>query len=277
MFVLLKNAEFSYVSAALTSPVFLPCFNIACVLSLLTMGSITRGRLAGEEQRHTQSVDPEMNDNLKIFVVEDDLDIARLVRHYLVMADALKERPALLLLDIMVPGGDGLDLCRQLRHAGAPLALTPVVFLTAKTAEADRIIGLETGADDYITKPFSPRELLARIKAVLRRCERPLAPLAITAGDLEIDAAAMTVNVRGDAVTTTATEFRLLHYLAQHAGRVFTRDQILDAVWKETTYVSPRSVDVYVRKLREKIENDPEQPRYLKTVRGTGYRFEVPK
>jgi DNA-binding response OmpR family regulator len=273
--------------------VFLPSFNIACVLSFLTMGWIARGRLAGEEQEHSQSaVDPEMNGNQKIFVVEDDPDIARLVRHYLetagfrvrsysstaqVLADAIRERPSLLLLDIMVPGGDGLELCRQVRQAGAPLALTPVVFLTAKTGEADRIMGLETGADDYITKPFSPRELLARIKAVLRRCERPLAPLAITAGDLEIDAAAMTVNVRGDSVTTTATEFRLLHYLAQHAGRVFTRDQILDAVWKETTYVSPRSVDVYVRKLREKIEHDPEQPRYLKTVRGTGYRFEVPK
>jgi DNA-binding response OmpR family regulator len=233
-----------------------------------------------------------MNGNQKIFILEDDLDIARLVRHHLenagfrvrsysatasVLADAQKERPCLLLLDIMVPGGDGLSLCRQMRQAGAPLAGTPIVFLTAKTAEGDRILGLEMGADDYITKPFSPRELLARIKAVLRRCEGPLAPTSITAGDLEIDAAAMTLTVRGSAVTTTATEFRLLHYLAQHAGRVFTRDQILDAVWKETTFVSPRSVDVYVRKLREKIEVDPEQPRYLKTVRGTGYRFEMPK
>jgi two-component system phosphate regulon response regulator PhoB len=256
------------------------------------MGWISRGRLAGEEQRNSQSAELEMNGNYKIFVVEDDLDIARLVRHHLetagfrvrsysgtasVLADAQRERPSLLLLDIMVPGGDGLDLCRQVRQSGPPLATMPIVFLTAKTAEADRILGLETGADDYITKPFSPRELLARIKAVLRRCERPLAPVSITAGDLEIDAAAMTVNVRGDTVTTTATEFRLLHYLAQHAGRVFTRDQILDAVWKETTFVSPRSVDVYVRKLREKIEHDPEQPRYLKTVRGTGYRFEIPR
>jgi len=256
------------------------------------MGWISRGRLAGEEQRNSQSAELEMNGNYKIFVVEDDLDIARLVRHHLetagfrvrsysgtasVLADAQRERPSLLLLDIMVPGGDGLDLCRQVRQSGPPLATMPIVFLTAKTAEADRILGLETGADDYITKPFSPRELLARIKAVLRRCERPLAPVSITAGDLEIDAAAMTVNVRGGTVTTTATEFRLLHYLAQHAGRVFTRDQILDAVWKETTFVSPRSVDVYVRKLREKIEHDPEQPRYLKTVRGTGYRFEIPR
>jgi two-component system phosphate regulon response regulator PhoB len=194
-----------------------------------------------------------------------------------VIRDAQKERPALMLLDIMIPGGDGMELCRQVRQAGAPLAATPIVFLTAKTSETDRIMGLELGGDDYITKPFSPRELVARIKAVLRRCEGPLAPSSITAGDLEIDAGAMTLSVRGEAVTTTATEFRLLHYLAQHAGRVFTRDQILDAVWRETTYVSPRSVDVYVRKLREKIEHDPERPRYLKTVRGTGYRFEVPK
>jgi DNA-binding response OmpR family regulator len=257
------------------------------------MGWIMRERLAGEEPRRAQSgAGLEMNGNQKIFLVEDDLDITRLVRHNLesagfrvrsysgtanVLSDARKERPSLLLLDIMVAGGDGLSLCRQVRQSGAPVAGTPIVFLTAKTAEADRVLGLELGADDYITKPFSPRELLARIKAVLRRCEGPLAPASITAGDLEIDAAAMTLNVRGCAVTTTATEFRLLHYLAQHAGRVFTRDQILDAVWKETTFVSPRSVDVYVRKLREKIENDPEQPRYLKTVRGTGYRFEVPK
>jgi two-component system phosphate regulon response regulator PhoB len=233
-----------------------------------------------------------MTGKQKVFVVEDDADIARLVRHHLesagykvrsytstagVLADAQKERPSLMLLDIMVPGGDGLDLCHRIRQSGTALAGTPIVFLTAKTAEADRILGLEMGADDYITKPFSPRELVARLKAVLRRCESPLAPMTISTGDLEINADAMTLNVRGDAITTTATEFRLLHYLAQHAGRVFTRDQILDAVWRETTFVSPRSVDVYVRKLREKIEDDPERPRYLKTVRGTGYRFEVPK
>lgn len=256
------------------------------------MGWMMRGRPAGEELRRPHSADLEVSGNHKIFVVEDDLDIARLVRHHLegagyrvrsytgtanVLPDALKDRPSLLLLDIMVPGGDGFELCRRIRQSGSPLAATPIVFLTAKTAEADRIMGLEMGGDDYITKPFSPRELLARIKAVLRRCEGPLAPASIAIGDLEIDAAAMTLSVRGAFVTTTATEFRLLHYLAQHAGRVFTRDQILDAVWKETTFVSPRSVDVYVRKLREKIEQDPEAPRYLKTVRGTGYRFEIPK
>ena len=228
----------------------------------------------------------------KIFVVEDDLDIARLVRHHLensgyrvrsfittagVLPEAQRERPSLLLLDIMVPGGDGLELCRQVRRSGAPVSGTPIVFLTAKTTEVDRVLGLEMGADDYITKPFSPRELVARVKAVLRRCESPLPVAVITAGELEIDTGAMVLSVRGNPITTTATEFRLLHYLAQHAGRVFTRDQILDAVWRETTFVSPRSVDVYVRKLREKIEQDPEQPRYLKTVRGTGYRFEVPR
>jgi two-component system phosphate regulon response regulator PhoB len=181
-----------------------------------------------------------------------------------VLLDAQKERPSLFLLDIMVPGGDGLDLCRQIRQAGALLSMTPIIFLTAKTSEVDRILGLEMGADDYITKPFSPRELVARVKAVLRRCEPPLTPDVITVGELQINTAAMTLSVRGNPAVTTATEFRLLHYLAQRPGRVFTRDQL-------------RSEDVYVRKLREKIEQDPEKPQYLKTVRGTGYRFEVTK
>ena len=228
----------------------------------------------------------------KIFVVEDDADISRLVRHHLEMAgyrvrafsntshvlsEAQRERPSLFLLDIMVPGGDGLELCRQIRQTGATLAGVPIIFLTAKTEETDRIVGLEIGADDYITKPFSPRELVARVKAVLRRSERPLPPAVINAGDLEINGSAMTLAVRGQPVVTTTTEFRLLHHLAGHAGQVFTRDQLLDAVWRDTSFVSPRSVDVYVRKIREKIERDPENPRYLRTVRGAGYRFEVPK
>jgi len=257
------------------------------------MGALNRMQPVPDEQRlEKPAVESGASDKPKIFVVEDDADIARLLRHNLevagyrvrtyssthsVVADALKDRPALLLLDIMLPGGDGLELCRQVRQSGKGLSGIPIVFLTAKTGEADRIRGLEIGADDYITKPFSPRELLARLKAVLRRCEAPLAPAVIRAGDLEIDSLAMTLTVRGAVMTATATEFRLLHYLAQHAGRVFTRDQILDAVWRETTFVSPRSVDVYVRKLRAKIEVDPEHPRYLKTVRGAGYRFEVPK
>jgi DNA-binding response OmpR family regulator len=226
-----------------------------------------------------------------IFVVEDDADIARLVRHHLenegfavrvyssgtsVLGDAERQRPALFVLDIMVPGRDGLELCRNIRQNPA-LASVPVIFLTAKSGEADRVLGLELGADDYIPKPFSPRELVARVKAVLRRFERPLPPSPLKVGDIEIDPSAMTLTVRGKTVATTATEFRLLDYFARHAGRVFTRDHLLDSVWRDTAYVTPRSVDVYVRRIREKIEADPEDPRYLRTVRGAGYRFEVPK
>jgi DNA-binding response OmpR family regulator len=226
-----------------------------------------------------------------IFLVEDDTDISRLVVHLLgaeqfqvkafarttnVLAEAMRERPALFILDIMLPGGDGLELCKKIRQDRA-LAMTPVIFLTAKSGEADRVLGLELGGDDYITKPFSGRELVARVRAVLRRFERPLKPDVIRTGDLTIDGGAMTLTVKGKPVATTATEFRLLDHLARNAGQVFTRDQLLDAVWRETTYVTPRSVDVYVRKLREKIEPDPENPIYLKTVRGAGYRFEAVK
>lgn len=226
-----------------------------------------------------------------IFAVEDDADILRLVRHHLeaagygvrtfagtsgVIGEAEKQLPSLFLLDIMVPGGDGLELCRRIRQTSS-LAMTPVIFLTAKTSESDRVIGLELGADDYIPKPFSPRELVARVRAVLRRFERPLAPSIVRAGDIEIDSGAMTLTVRGQLTQTTATEFRLLEYLARHPGRVFTRDQLLDAVWRDTHYVTPRSVDVYVRRIREKIEENPDEPRYLRTVRGAGYRFEIPK
>ena len=226
-----------------------------------------------------------------IFVVEDDADISRLVRHHLendgfavrvyssgasVISDAERQRPAMFILDIMVPGRDGLEICRNIRQNPA-LASVPVIFLTAKSGEADRILGLELGADDYIPKPFSPRELVARVKAVLRRFERPLPPSPLKIGDIEIDPSAMTLVVRGKTVATTATEFRLLDYFARHAGRVFTRDHLLDSVWRDTAYVTPRSVDVYVRRIREKIEADPEDPRYLRTVRGAGYRFEVPK
>ena len=223
--------------------------------------------------------------------MEDDPDISRLVRHHLegagfavklyptgnaILAESERQRPALFLLDIMVPGKDGLELCRQIRQTQS-LALIPVIFLTAKSSEADRVLGLELGADDYIPKPFSPRELVARVKAVLRRFERPLTPGPVRVGEIEIDPAAMTLAVSGKLVTTTATEFRLLDYFARHLGRVFTRDQLLDSVWRDTSYVTPRSVDVYVRRIREKIEPDPENPRYLKTVRGAGYRFEAPK
>jgi len=227
-----------------------------------------------------------------IFVVEDEEDIARLISHNLqaagfevqsfvsggsVVAEALRDMPSLFLLDVMLPGADGFDLCRQIRQTPA-LSVTPVIFLTAKTAEADRVKGLELGGDDYITKPFSPRELVARVRSVLRGVRQPpVTPEVLRVGDLEIDAASMTVQVQGRAVLTTVREFRLLEYLASHSGRVLTRDQLLDAVWKETPFVTPRSIDVYVRRLREKIETDPRHPRYLKTLRGIGYRFEVPR
>ena len=226
-----------------------------------------------------------------IFVVEDEADISRLLRHHLeaagytvktfasaqlVIPEAERERPALFLLDVMIPAGDGFELCRRIRQ-NPSLSMTPVIFLTARSGEADRVLGLELGADDYIPKPFSPRELTARVKAVLRRFERPLSPEVLRHGDLIVDSGAMTITVRGQKVETTATEFRLLEYLARHPGRVFTRDQLLDAVWRDTAYVTPRSVDVYVRRIREKIEQDPEQPLFLRTVRGAGYRFEAIK
>ena len=226
-----------------------------------------------------------------IFVLEDDTDIARLVQHHLeaagfaarlfhtpanVIPDAERQPPALFLLDIMVPGGDGLDVCRRLRsHPG--LASVPIIFLTARAGENDRVLGLEMGADDYITKPFATRELVARVKAVLRRFERPTTPSVIRFEDIVIDANAMQLTVRGQLITTTATEFRLLDYLARHPGRVFSRDHLLDAVWGDARFVTPRSVDVYVRRIREKIELDPENPHYLMTRRGAGYRFELPK
>lgn len=227
-----------------------------------------------------------------IFVVEDEEDIARLISHNLqaagfdvqsfvsgasVIAEALREIPSLFLLDVMLPGTDGFELCRQIRQT-ATLSSVPIIFLTARTAEGDRVKGLEMGGDDYITKPFSPRELVARVRSVLRGIRQPVAaPELLRVGDLEIDASSMTVQVQGRTVPTTVREFRLLEYLATHVGRVLTRDQLLDAVWRETPFVTPRSIDVYVRRLREKIETDPRHPRYLRTLRGIGYRFEVPK
>ena len=226
-----------------------------------------------------------------IFVLEDDDDIARLVQHHLEVAgyaarlyrtptnlipDAERQAPALFLLDIMVPGGDGMDVCRRLRKHPA-LSTVPIIFLTARASENDRVLGLEMGADDYITKPFATRELVARVKAVLRRFERPDAPSLISFDEIVIDASAMQLKLRGELTTTTATEFRLLEYLARHPGRVFSRDHLLDSVWGDARFVTPRSVDVYVRRIREKIEVDPENPRYLQTVRGAGYRLELPK
>jgi DNA-binding response OmpR family regulator len=224
-----------------------------------------------------------------IYVVEDDVDVSRLIEHNLrtagydvsafysgapVVPSAAQRRPSLFLLDIMLPGISGFDLCRQIRQH-ENLNKIPVIFLSARTQEPDRIQAFDAGGDGYITKPFSPRELIARVRNVLRTQIEPPNCELIRVGDLEIDAASMTVCVGGTMVPTTVREFRLLEYLANHRGRVFTRDQLLDAVWKDGSFVTPRSIDVFVRRLREKIERDPRHPRYLKTLRGIGYRFEV--
>ena len=226
-----------------------------------------------------------------IFILEDDPDIAGLLKHHLQMvgygvswfptaAGMLDEmhtrRPALVILDIMVPGTNGLDVAKAIR-ANSALAAIPIMFVTARTAESDRLRGFEIGADDYITKPFSPKEVVARVKAVLRRFEHPLKKEILRAGDVVIDAAAMRLVVRNEPALTTATEFRLIEFLVSHPGRVFTRKSLLDAVWQDTAFVTPRIVDVYIRRLREKIERDPEKPRHIHTVRGAGYMFEVRK
>jgi DNA-binding response OmpR family regulator len=233
-------------------------------------------------------VDPSLNAEL-IFVVEDDEDICRLIQYHLhsagyevmtflsgssVVAEALQRKPILFVLDIMLPGINGFDLCRQLRRTDS-LASVPIIFLTAKVSEAERIQGFELGADDYITKPFSPRELLARVQAVLRKAPETPQSKVLRAGELEIDPFSMTIRVAGKSVFTIVRKFRLLEYLATHRMRVFTREQLLDAVWTEA--VTSRSVDIYIRRLRGKIERDPCNPQYLKTFRGIGYRFETPQ
>jgi phosphate regulon transcriptional regulator PhoB len=183
--------------------------------------------------------------------------------------------PDIVVLDMMLPKLSGLDICREVRKDDS-LNRLPILMLTARGEEADRVVGLEMGADDYVTKPFSPRELIARVKALLRRAEPPAdSPRTIEIGKLAIDPASYRVSHSGKPVPLSTLEFRLLYYLASRPNRVFTRDQLLDAVWGTDRFVTPRSVDVYVRRLREKIESDPENPIHLKTVRGAGYLFET--
>ncbi len=226
----------------------------------------------------------------RVFIIEDDRDIVELVRYnlsnegYQVSAAydgvtglaTLKKTPAdILLLDLMLPKLSGLEICREIRRDEA-LNRLPILMLTARGEEADRVVGLEIGADDYVTKPFSPRELIARVKALLRRMELPTdVPRPVEVGKLSIDPASYRVSQSGKPVVLSTLEFRLLYYLASRPNRVFTRDQLLDAVWGTDRFVTPRSVDVYVRRLREKIESDPENPTHLKTVRGAGYLFET--
>jgi two-component system phosphate regulon response regulator PhoB len=224
-----------------------------------------------------------------ILIIEDDRDIVELVRYNLEkegfkvtaigdgasgLAQVNKSAPDLVILDLMLPRLPGLEICKEIRR-NQNLNQLPILMLTARGEEADRVLGLELGADDYVTKPFSPRELVARVRALLRRTEPPEEPArTIDVGRLLIDPSSYRVTRGGKPVTLSTLEFRLLYFLASHPNRVFTRDQLLDAVWGNERFVTPRSVDVYVRRLREKIEENPEQPAHLKTIRGAGYLFD---
>jgi phosphate regulon transcriptional regulator PhoB len=225
----------------------------------------------------------------RVLVVDDETDLVELVSYNLnkegfivdsasdgetALTKIRKGRYDLVILDLMLPGIQGFELCRILRNDPGTEAL-PVIMLTAKGEEVDRILGLEMGADDYITKPFSPRELVARVKAVLRRLkEKPATEKILKIGELEIDRERYAVAVRGKAAKLSATEFKLLLFLAERKGKVFSRNQLLDAIWRDEAFVEPRTVDVHIRRLRSNIEEDPAKPRYIKTLRGIGYFFD---
>ena len=189
--------------------------------------------------------------------------------------DRFAEQPFdLVVLDVMLPQLDGLEICRRLRARSA----VPIIMLTAKSEEIDKVVGLELGADDYITKPFSMREFRSRIKAALRRADMHPAPEQETeppleVGDLAVDFGKRSVEVRGGDVSLTFVEFEILGALARNPGRVFTRDQLLARIWGDAAYRDPRTIDVHIRHLREKLESDAKSPEYIFTVRGVGYRF----
>jgi DNA-binding response OmpR family regulator len=224
-----------------------------------------------------------------ILVVEDEPQIAGLVRDYLehagfavvaasdgaaAMALVRARRPDALVLDLGLPRLDGLDVIRAIRRDSR----VPIVVLSARGDEADRVAGLELGADDYVTKPFSPRELVARVRAVLRRAEAvPLADERIVAGDLALDLVRRRVTVAGRVVTLTPTEFELVATLAREPGRVWTRGQLLDAVRGFSLETYERAIDGHIRNLRKKLEPDPASPRYVRTVHGVGYALAEPE
>jgi DNA-binding response OmpR family regulator len=223
-----------------------------------------------------------------IFVVETETEVRELARHCLekagyvvrtfstanVIQDAEDKHPALMLIAMVMADGAGLDLCRIIRENRA-LARTPLVFLIPQAAQEYRALAFESGGDDCIIKPFSPRELLARVQAVLRRFAPESWRSRMERADLIIDSLAMKLAVRGSEVPTTSLEFRLIEYLARHRGQVFTRDLLLDAVWGDMQFVTPRSVDTCIRRIREKIEPNRTSPTYLKTIRGVGYRLDA--
>jgi len=225
-------------------------------------------------------------DNLRILIVEDEEAIAESVAYNLrqegfqveiagdgaaALRQALSQPPDLILLDLMLPGLDGLEVCRTLRQRGK----FPIIMLTAKAEEVDKVVGLELGADDYVTKPFSMKELLARVRAVLRRTgERDREEATVLrAGPLEVDTERFRVTLRGQPVEMALKEFRLLETLLRHRGKVLTREQLLEEVWGDSEYRDSHTVDVHMRWLRTKIESDPSHPQWLLTVRGVGYKF----
>lgn len=226
-----------------------------------------------------------------ILVVDDDRRVLELVSTCLSQAgynlitatdgetglmEYRRHRPNLVILDVMMPGMDGWDVCRRIRQESD----TPVIMLTAKDDEFDKVLGLELGADDYITKPFGLRELVARVKAVLRRAGSSNAmskTRRLEWPDLIIDPLSREVRARGELVKLAPKEFDLLFHMARHPGQVFTREQLYDSVWGYDYYGGVRTVDVHITRLRNKIEKDPKQPKYLITVWGVGYKFEVPE
>ncbi len=224
-----------------------------------------------------------------ILVVEDEPSVAEVVGVYLrragyavrtattgqaALAEIDAQLPALIILDLMLPGVDGWAITRHVRERGD----TPIIMLTARSQEIDRIAGLEMGADDYVTKPFSPQELVSRVRAVLRRARPSGADesieRALTFGDLVIDPQTHLVVLNGVEKTLTAKEFELLWWLARHPRQVFSRDHLLERVWGTAEYIDPSTVTVHMRRLREKIEVDPSNPRHLQTIWGVGYKFE---
>lgn len=221
----------------------------------------------------------------KIVLIEDDADLFALIKYNLekegfavggaangmgVLDLCRRERPDLLLLDIMLPDSDGLEICRKIR-AHPDFAHLPLIFLTARASETDRVVGLEIGANDYLVKPFFIRELIARVKTQLRA--QPVAPQTLRFGGIELERDFRRVLQNGVEVMLSATEFRLLEYLMSRRGVVFSREQLLDAVWGLDKAVTDRTVDVYILRLRQKLEADPSNPVLIRSVRGFGYSF----
>jgi DNA-binding response OmpR family regulator len=224
--------------------------------------------------------EPNVGDVLGIYLRRENFRVS-IARDGQAALDAIAQTPPdLIVLDLMLPHIDGLALVRQLRgdpgHPGL-LPEVPIIILTAKGEEADRIIGLELGADDYVVKPFSPREIVVRVKAVLRRSKgASLAPdRPLTFDTLTIDPRLRRVEIDRQECTLTAKEFDLLYFMARHPRQVFTRDQLLEQVWGLSEYVDPSTVTVHIRRLREKVEPDPARPRWIQTVWGVGYKFEA--